>query len=83
MTATGRVDYFALARHLGALPITATCADLIAGLEEYGYSVPESVREMPGDSEWMWGLFKLCDDLKRQNPRFIPDLFMEWTLSDK
>ena len=86
-----RVIYRDLANHLATLPLSATCADLAARLRgykgadaEYLAQLVAAVETWPGETDYLVGMESMCDEvLKRDNPRFLTLLFMDWVLEER
>jgi len=82
-----KVEYKPLATWLQALPLSANCGDLMGRLETfnandtvYWAGILTEMERIPPESEWLVGLFKLCELLHDDNPRFESGLMLEWTL---
>ncbi len=82
-----KVEYTPLARLLAMLPMDSTCGDLTTLLATYQandaaywQTVLASLRELPAEEEWLVGLFRLCELLKADNPRFAAAILMDAVL---
>lgn len=83
------MHYRQLSTELSALPIEATCADLVeclkASLACDGTAKAKliaAVADLAPAANWLDGLIVLCAVLGRDNARFMPGLFMEWATEE-
>jgi hypothetical protein len=79
------IIYHDLANHIGRLPLSATVADLCdhlslyaAGDPVYWSTIVRELRQYPQGREAMQGVMRLCELLRRDNPRFVDALFLDW-----
>jgi len=79
-----------LANALAQLPMDATVADVASVLEtffardaEYREKALSSISGARSTGDWLNAVWPLCDWLKSENERFLPDLMVEWILEDK
>jgi hypothetical protein len=49
---------------------------------EYRQRLATAVQACGMDASWLDGLYRLCDALREDNPRFVPAIFMEWCLDE-
>lgn len=84
-----RVHHRDLANRLQSLSIAATCSDLAALVHDYlAYDVDyqmrimAAIRQLPADACWLDGLYRVCDFLKDENPRFRTDIMVEWATEE-
>ena len=86
---THRVTYRHFAAYLSQLPLEATCRDLAIlviaypGTDmDYRLELSDAATEVGLDKGWIDGLFAVCNVLLRDNPRFMPEMFMDWVLEE-